>query len=51
MELDLISLKGSAVHSSVFWDVYGLGMACLLMHRVSLCFAEVWFGVPSTGIC
>ena len=26
MELDLVSLKGSAVSSSVFWGDYGLGM-------------------------
>ena len=27
MELDHVSLKGTAVYSSVFWGVYGLGMA------------------------
>ena len=26
VELDLVSLKGSAVSSSVFWGVYELGM-------------------------
>ena len=26
MELDLVSLKGSAVSSSVFWGVCGFGM-------------------------
>ena len=26
MELDLVSLKVSALFSSVFWSVYGLGM-------------------------
>ena len=26
MELDLVSLKGSAVSSNVFWGDYGLGM-------------------------
>ena len=26
MELDLVSLKGSTVSSSVFWGVYELGM-------------------------
>ena len=27
MELDLVSLKGDAAASGVFWGVYGLGMA------------------------
>ena len=27
MELDLVSLRGSAESSSVFWGVYGLGIA------------------------
>ena len=27
MDLDLLSLKGSAVSSAVFWGVRGLGMA------------------------
>ena len=27
VELDLVSLEGSAISSSVFWDVYGFGMA------------------------
>ena len=26
IELDHVSLKGGAISSSVFWDVYGLGM-------------------------
>ena len=38
--VDLVSLKGNAMFSGVFWGVYGLGMACLLMYRVSFCFAE-----------
>ena len=27
MEFDLVSLKGRAVASSVFWDAYGFGVA------------------------
>ena len=27
MELDLVSLRGTAESSSVFWGVYGLGIA------------------------
>ena len=27
MKLDLISVKGNAISSSVFWGVYGLDMA------------------------
>ena len=27
LELDLVSLKGSTISKSVFWGVYGLGMA------------------------
>jgi len=27
MEVDLVSLEGSAVSSSKFWGVYGFGMA------------------------
>ena len=38
MELDLISLKGSAVSSSVFWSVYGFCMALgILSANVQSC--------------
>ena len=44
MELDLVSLKGSAMSSSEFWGVYVFGMLgmaladCLLMHSTVFLF-------------
>ena len=43
MELDHVSLKGTAVYSSVFWGVYGLGMALgSTSFKVHGCFLFFW---------
>ena len=51
-ELDFVSLKGSAVSSSVCLGVYGLDMALgspLLMIRVVFLFCK-WFGMKCLGL-
>ena len=42
VNLDLVSLKGSAVSSSVFWGVYGLGMALGSLSTNGISFVPVW---------
>ena len=54
MELDYVSLKGSAMSSNLFWDVNRHGIAlgsqsanwlgCVLV-------LKVWFEASSTGVC
>ena len=55
MELDLVSLKGSAEPSSVFWGVYEFGMALSrLSVNVQGCdsvFLKYWHGASGTGAC
>ena len=54
MELDLVSLKGSAVSSSVFWGVYWFCMALgSLSANVQGCavLLKDWCGAFSTGAC
>ena len=55
MEHDLVSLKGSAMSSSVFWVIYGLGMALgSLSANEQSCvpvLLKVWCEVSSTGAC
>ena len=54
MELNLVSLEGSAVSSSVFWGIYGFGMAlrCLPVN-VQGCAPVLWrigVGCPALAV-
>ena len=58
MELDHISLKGTALYSSVFWGVYGLGMALGSLSANGQCcvsvLLKVWCeesGMELSGLC
>ena len=55
MELDRVSLKGSAMSSSVFCSVYGLGMALgSLSANGQVCvpvLLYVWCELSNTGTC
>ena len=55
VELDLVSLKVSALFSSVFWSVYGLGMVLgiLSANRQSCVpvLLKVWCEPSSNGAC
>ena len=53
VNLDLFSLEGSVVFSSVFWSVYGLGMALGSLSTNGISFVAVllmiWYVSVSTG--
>ena len=55
MELDRVSLKGSAVSSSVFWGVYELGMfGGSLSANVQVCaptLLNIWHEASGTRAC
>ena len=51
--VDLVSLKGNAMFSGVFWGIYGLGMALgsLPANRLGSVpvLLKIWHEVSSTG--
>ena len=55
MELDLVSLKGSAVSSSVFWGVYELGMFGGSLSATgqvcALTLLKIWHEASGTRAC
>ena len=55
MELDLVSLKGSAVSNSVFWGAYEFGMALSSLAANVQCCGSVslkyWHGASGIGAC
>ena len=58
LELDLVSLKGSTISNSVFWGVYGLGMALGSLSANGQCcvsvLLKVWCeesGMELSGLC
>ena len=55
MKLDFFSLKDSAIFSSVFWGVYGFGMALGSLSANMQCYVPVllkdWRGASSSGAC
>ena len=55
MELDFFSLKDSAIFSSVFWGVYGLGMALGSLSANMQCYVPVLLKdrqrASGTGAC
>ena len=54
-DMDLLSLKGSTVSSSRFWDVYGLDMALGSLSASVQCYVSVllkdYVGYLATGAC
>ena len=55
MKIYFFSLKDSAIFSSVFWDVYGFGMALGSLSANMQCYVPVllkdWQRASDTGAC
>ena len=55
MELDLVSLKVSAMSSNVFWGVYGFGNTLIsLSANFKNCapvLTKYWLGTSGIGVC
>lgn len=55
IKLDLVSLKHSAMSSSMFWDVFGfhmaLGSLSAIMPSCAPVLLENWHGASGTGTC
>ena len=55
IKLDLVSLKGSAMSSSMFWGVFGFHMALGSLSAIVPSCAPVllknWHGASGTGAC